>query len=537
MLAVAALLLASLTSTVAAPSRCDDECVVAGHCCEGTVDVRGTITSACQKPSCAMGCAAAAVVATEVACNATCVTAGGSKPGSGGCTYKVPKSNLTFEMCGTCRALPAPTWWPSAARPPNGEHPGFWPPGYSIGDCSSCDQVDGDQVGECKLGCVYHFRPAVKPIPPPQPQPPAARPTPPACGPFPSTRTGELNPWSGCTVGAGLNFSNVFSDGVVLQMQPAKTAVYGPVGTGGGSGAKVTVTVASSTGGVLYTVAATVDVAAGTWKAYLKPHPAGGSYKITAKCESGCTGSIELMDATFGDVWYCAGQSNMALPFQHTYARNSTLAAIKKGTLGDIRITGLKGNMNADQSWIKLVDAAGGASNTTMPNYGDVPLDQFSSTCFYFGEALQAGLSKTADDAQAPAVPLGLIHTAWGGSMIEQWLTDEDIAACKGSNVADHNENLFDANVKPYAGMSVKGWVYYQGENNCGGLHGNAGTSSQPASGYSCMMPKLVELFRKTWSVEPGTTDPKAAFGIVSLSSHDSEGAQDMGTFISLSVL
>ena len=45
------------------------------------------------------------------------------------------------------------------------------------------------------------------------------------------------------------------------------------------------------------------------------------------------------------------------------------------------------------------------------------------------------------------------------------------------------------------------------------------------------MMPKLVELFRKEWSTEPGTTDPKAPFGIVSLSSHDSEGAKDMASF------
>jgi hypothetical protein len=120
---------------------------------------------------------------------------------------------------------------------------------------------------------------------------------------------------------------------------------------------------------------------------------------------------------------------------------------------------------------------------------------------------------------------------AWGGSMIEQWLTDEEIASCKGAAIADHNENLYDANVKPYAGMSVKGWVYYQGENNCGGLHGNSGTSSQPASGYGCMMPKLVELFRKTWTAGTGSAADALAFGIVSLSSHDSEGAQDMASF------
>ena len=79
--------------------------------------------------------------------------------------------------------------------------------------------------------------------------------------------------------------------------------------------------------------------------------------------------------------------------------------------------------------------------------------------------------------------------------------------------------------------MRVRCRVYYQGENNAGGLHGNAGTKDQPPSGYACMMPKLVSLFRKEWSKEPGTTEPTAAFGIVSLSSHDSEGAKDMASF------
>ena len=79
--------------------------------------------------------------------------------------------------------------------------------------------------------------------------------------------------------------------------------------------------------------------------------------------------------------------------------------------------------------------------------------------------------------------------------------------------------------------VRVRCRVYYQGENNAGGLHGNAGTKDQPPSGYACMMPKLVSLFRKEWSKEPGTTEPTAAFGIVSLSSHDSEGAKDMASF------
>ena len=89
-------------------------------------------------------------------------------------------------------------------------------------------------------------------------------------------------------------------------MAPAKTAVYGPLGSSASAGAKVSVTVApasADTEAESYTVGATVT-ADGQWKAYLKPTAAGGFYTITAKCESGCTGSIVLSPVTFGDVWY-----------------------------------------------------------------------------------------------------------------------------------------------------------------------------------------------------------------------------------------
>ena len=135
------------------------------------------------------------------------------------------------------------------------------------------------------------------------------RPKSPSCGVFPSSRGGaggELNPWSGCVPTGSLNFSTVFSDSMVLQMQPAQAAVYGYF-SGSSAAAKVTVTVAADGGNGLaahpYSVNAAVDAVNGTWKALLKPAAAGGSHTITATCASGCTGSVVLKKVTFGDVW------------------------------------------------------------------------------------------------------------------------------------------------------------------------------------------------------------------------------------------
>jgi hypothetical protein len=118
----------------------------------------------------------------------------------------------------------------------------------------------------------------------------------------------------------GTSFAGVFTDHAVLQRAPAKAAVFGVVigdkGELGSMGAVgVAVTVQASGGADAYTVQAEhIDVVNSTyarWKAFLKPSPAGGEYSISAKC-SGCTNTTvkTLTDVTFGDIWFCSGQSN-----------------------------------------------------------------------------------------------------------------------------------------------------------------------------------------------------------------------------------
>lgn len=46
--------------------------------------------------------------------------------------------------------------------------------------------------------------------------------------------------------------------------------------------------------------------------------------------------------------------------------------------------------------------------------------------------------------------------------MIEEWVTDDVAAECTLADHAEHNELLWDTNVKPYLDMTVKGWVWYQ---------------------------------------------------------------------------
>ncbi|CAK9076056.1 Sialate O-acetylesterase (H-Lse) (Sialic acid-specific 9-O-acetylesterase) [Durusdinium trenchii] len=313
--------------------------------------------------------------------------------------------------------------------------------------------------------------------------------------------------WSASLLGAAaLRFAEVFGDYVVLQQQPAKAAIFGEVNDTSVS----TVTVELSAGSKKV-ASVEANVLGGTWKALLPPQAAGGQWSITARAG---TKSVEMNSVTFGDVWYCSGQSNMALPLIHTMSRNISVDAIKAGKYANIRIHGMSGNMNPTQPWQKVSDAIQSPGSCEK---GDCAFFKYSSTCWYFAESLSDRLN---DDT-----PIGLIHTAWGGSMIEAWLDNKTIATCKNASISAGNQKYHDERVMPYSNMTLKGWIWYQGENDMHGVHGNSALNY----GYGCLAQRLVDSWRQIWSTEAETTNPMAPFGFVTLAPSGGEGGNSMG--------
>ena len=330
----------------------------------------------------------------------------------------------------------------------------------------------------------------------------------------------------------GISFNVTFGSYMVLQQAPAKACVYGVLGPGG-TAASVSV---KSDLEAPYTLRAqllgpdvrTADTLLG-WKACLKPAQAGGDVTITAVC-TGCTNTTPavLEHVTFGDVWYCGGQSNMALPLLHSLTRNVSRDAILSGKYANIRIHGMEGNMNSFQPWATLKqalssppDLSGAHGNACDPSQDSdcSALMRFPATCYYFGESLT-----DAHQSRGAVAPLGLINTAWGGSSIEQWLTNTSISTCGFVQTSSSSQEWHDTRVVPYLGMTRKGWVWYQGENDMHGVMGN----SAAHAGYSCLMKTLIVQWRQLWSITPGTTDPDAPFGVVTLASSGGEGANGL---------
>eukprot|EP01046_Picozoa_sp_COSAG06_P011179 COSAG06_NODE_631_length_13616_cov_6.997411_2_plen_174_part_00 len=64
-------------------------------------------------------------------------------------------------------------------------------------------------------------------------------------------------------------------------------------------------------------------------------------------------------------------------------------------------------------------------------------LMSFSSTCFYYGISLSEELEMSTG---APPPPIGMVHTSFGGSSIEQWLTNETIAKCANASIGPTNQ-------------------------------------------------------------------------------------------------
>jgi sialate O-acetylesterase len=155
------------------------------------------------------------------------------------------------------------------------------------------------------------------------------------------------------------------------------------------------------------------------------------------------------------------------------------------------------------------------------------PFHVFSATCMYFGVGVTDELG-----SEAPAI--GLIQSAVGGTQIEAWLDNSTLKTCGNESGYKWNTSttpptfdgypltskLFYGMVSPFVNMTINGWLWYQGENNCHGDMGNSVTKT----GYGCEQVALVNLWRQVWSAA-SSTSPHAPFGLVTLAAGGSEGA------------
>ena len=143
----------------------------------------------------------------------------------------------------------------------------------------------------------------------------------------------------------------------------------------------------------------------GKWMVRFSPFEAGGPHKLVA---ISAKDSIVLKDLLFGDVWLCSGQSNM----EWTVGQSNNFANEKK---------------NADFSEIRhfRVDHEVTIAPKTDLQSGHWKICSAETV----GEFTGVGYFFAREVYQKMKVPIGLLHSSWGGSQIESWISKEAMMA------------------------------------------------------------------------------------------------------------
>ncbi len=144
----------------------------------------------------------------------------------------------------------------------------------------------------------------------------------------------------------------------------------------------------------------------GRWEVVLRPMHAGGPYHMTVTGPQ----TVEVQDILMGDVWICSGQSNMEMGI----AACNVPDEIAQANYPNIRLLTVPKAVEylpiktANISWKPC------SSKTILEGvWGG-----FSAAGYFFGQELYKNLN----------IPIGLIHTSWGGTIVEAWTSEEGLA-------------------------------------------------------------------------------------------------------------
>jgi sialate O-acetylesterase len=195
-------------------------------------------------------------------------------------------------------------------------------------------------------------------------------------------------------VGADVRLASIFGDGMVLQRE-STVAVFG----WGRPGEKVSVRGS-------WPAATPAEATVGTdrrWSAALATPAAGGPYSVTVAGDT----TRRLDNVLIGEVWLCAGQSNMEWSVRQCKDGPAEAAA---ADFPAIRLFNVVNTVAAEPAG----DCEGRWQTSTPATAGG-----FSASAYYFGRTLHRALG----------VPIGLIQSDWGGTRIEAWMSRAALAA------------------------------------------------------------------------------------------------------------
>jgi sialate O-acetylesterase len=259
----------------------------------------------------------------------------------------------------------------------------------------------------------------------------------------------------------------------------------------------------------------TTTTTGGKWQVCLENLKPGGPFTLTIQGNN----KLEYKNVLVGEVWIASGQSNMEWSIRASADPEKNIAAsanpmLRLFTVPKVVAQSPRGDVNG--KWVEC---------------GPDTVGNFSAVAYFFGRDLQ----------RARNVPVGMIHTSWGGTPAEAWTSlpalksvpsllhyvgnfdnaagnytkamekyKADVenhkaaaekAKADGKNPPpaprqpqppDRNSHLpsglYNGMIAPLIPYAIKGAIWYQGESNAG-----------RAFEYRTLMPTMIKNWRDDW--------------------------------------
>ena len=229
----------------------------------------------------------------------------------------------------------------------------------------------------------------------------------------------------------------------------------------------------------------------GRWEVWLQPLAPGAAAEMTI---SG-TNTIKIADVLVGDVWVGSGQSNMQWAVRQSANAETEIAAAKYPQMRFFYVPRKPSPVpveDVDAKWVVCTPESA---------------RDFSAVMYYFGRQMHQDLK----------VPMGLIHTSWGGTPIASWISGPSLvantrlepfltywqnvilqypmgasrheqaikkweasgsqgarpAAPMGPGHAHEPTSLYNGMIAPVVKYTIKGALWYQGETEAGRAQGH----------------------------------------------------------------
>ncbi|KAK3097695.1 hypothetical protein FSP39_012205 [Pinctada imbricata] len=311
-------------------------------------------------------------------------------------------------------------------------------------------------------------------------------------------------------------FASYYGDHMVLQRAPQRANVWGYLRD---VRANVTLTLRDKK----YLADTYISpVGVPVWRAILDPVSEPGPYDITVSTGSD---NATIRDILFGDLWLCSGQSNMQFTVGMSFSAKEEFQ--KAANYTNIRMM----TVNFHYNLMPLYDFGEKGIMRPWSLASREALDgptfhYFSAVCWMYGRMLYDSLQ----------VPIGLISSSYGGTIIEAWSSPDALQNCNISSVISPKNNfeyvldnvagspndehvLWNAMIHPLLNLTIYGVIWYQGESN----------THHPDT-YNCTFPAMINDWREKFyegsNYETNFTFP---FGFVQIGPDEGDYSLDDG--------